>query len=110
MPSARPLLGKVATSSVADVGVMFAMGGVGFVMLRYKVPAAPFLIAFILGPLLEDNFRQSMLMSGSSGWVLFRGPITWFFWTLTAITVFAIVRAGIRATRHQAVAQTSNES
>jgi putative tricarboxylic transport membrane protein len=86
-------------NNIFDVGVMFAMGGVGFVMLRYKVPAAPFLIAFILGPLLEDNFRQSMLMSGSSGWVLFRGPITWFFWTLTAITVFAIVRAGIRATR-----------
>lgn len=89
-------------NNIFDVGVMFAMGGVGFVMMRYKVPAAPFLIAFILGPLLEDNFRQSMLMSGSSGWVLFRGPITWFFWTLTAITVFAIVRAGIRATRHQA--------
>ena len=97
-------------NNIFDVGVMFAMGGVGFVMLRYKVPAAPFLIAFILGPLLEDNFRQAMLMSGSSGWVLFRGPITWFFWTLTAITVFAIVRAGIRATRHQVVAQTRNES
>lgn len=96
-------------NNIFDVGVMFAMGGVGFVMLRYKVPAAPFLIAFILGPLLEDNFRQAMLMSGSSGWVLFRGPITWFFWTLTAITVFAIVRAGIRATRHQVVAQTRNE-
>ena len=91
-------------NNIFDVGVMFAMGGVGFVMLRYKVPAAPFLIAFILGPLLEDNFRQSMLMSGSSGWVLFRGPITWFFWTLTAITVFAIVRAGIRASRQLGVA------
>jgi putative tricarboxylic transport membrane protein len=90
-------------NNIFDVGVMFAMGAVGFVMLRYKVPAAPFLIAFILGPLLEDNFRQSMLMSGSSGWVLVRGPITWFFWTLTAITVFAIVRAGIKATRHPSV-------
>ena len=90
-------------NNIFDVGVMFAMGAVGFVMLRYKVPAAPFLIAFILGPLLEDNFRQSMLMSGSSGWVLVRGPITWFFWTLTAITVFAIVRAGIKATRQPSV-------
>ncbi len=96
-------------NNIFDVGVMFAMGGVGFVMLRYKVPAAPFLIAFILGPLLEDNFRQSMLMSGSSAWVLFRGPITWFFWTLTAITVFAIVRAGIRATRQQDVVQSNDD-
>lgn len=97
-------------NNIFDVGVMFVMGGVGFVMLRYKVPAAPFLIAFILGPLLEDNFRQSMLMSGSSGWVLFRGPITWFFWTLTSITVFAIVRAGIKATRQQGTARTPTES
>ena len=97
-------------NNIFDVGVMFFMGWVGFVMLRYKVPAAPFLIAFILGPLLEDNFRQAMLMSGSSGWILFRGPITWFFWTLTVITVIAIVRAGIRATRRGGVMPSQNET
>jgi len=79
-------------NNIFDVGVMFVMGWVGYVMMRYQVPAAPFLIAFILGPLLEDNFRQSMLMSGSDPLILLRGPITWFFWTLTTITIFAIVR------------------
>ena len=58
-------------NNLFDVGVMFAMGWVGFAMMRYRVPAAPFLIAFILGPLLEDNFRQSMLMSGSNPSILF---------------------------------------
>ncbi len=86
-------------NNIFDVGVMFVMGWLGFVMLRKGIPAAPFLIAFILGPLLEDNFRQSMLMSGSSPLILFRGPITWFFWALTSITVIAIIRAGIKATR-----------
>jgi putative tricarboxylic transport membrane protein len=61
-------------------------------MMHYRVPAAPFLIAFILGPLLEDNFRQAMLMSSSDLTILFRGPITWFFWALTFITVGAIIR------------------
>ena len=86
-------------NNLFDVGVMFAMGWVGYAMMRWRVPAAPFLIAFILGPLLEDNFRQAMLMSGSSPAILFRGPITWFFWALTAITVAAIARAGIQAAR-----------
>lgn len=86
-------------NNIFDVGVMFVMGWVGFVMLRNDIPAAPFLIAFILGPLLEDNFRQAMLMSGSSPAILFRGPITWFFWGLTFLTVAAIIRAGIRATK-----------
>ncbi|NNU80971.1 C4-dicarboxylate ABC transporter permease [Halovulum dunhuangense] len=88
-------------NNIFDVGVMFVMGWVGYAMMRFRVPAAPFLIAFILGPLLEDNFRRAMLMSGSDPSILFRGPITWFFWALTAITVFAIVRAAIRSTRPQ---------
>ena len=83
-------------NSIFDVGVMFAMGWLGFVMLQYGIPAAPFLIAFILGPLLEDNFRQAMLMSGSSPTILFRSWITWFFWALSAITVIAVIRGGFR--------------
>ncbi len=83
-------------NNIFDVGVMFVMGWVGYIMMRNRIPAAPFLIAFILGPLLEDNFRQSMLMSGSDPIILFRGPITWFFWFLTCLTVFAITRSTLR--------------
>lgn len=83
-------------NNIFDVGVMFAMGWLGYFMLCKDIPAAPFLIAFILGPLLEDNFRQAMLMSGGSADVLVRGPITWFFWTLTIITLVAIIRQGMR--------------
>lgn len=85
-----------------DVGVMFAMGWVGYVMMRLGIPAAPFLIAFILGPLLEDSFRQAMLMSGSDWKILFRGPITWFFWAVTALTVTAVLRLGVAAVRQGA--------
>ena len=90
-------------NNIFDVGVMFAMGIVGFIMMRNDIPAAPFLIAFIIGPLLEDNFRQAMLMSGSSPTILFRGPITWFFWALTIITVVAIIRAGMKAAKKPVV-------
>ncbi|MCL3882959.1 tripartite tricarboxylate transporter permease [Marivita sp. GX14005] len=83
-------------NNIFDVGVMLVMGWVGYLMMRARIPAAPFLIAFILGPLLEDNFRQAMLMSGSDPVILFRGPITWFFWALTGLTVFAITRSTLR--------------
>jgi putative tricarboxylic transport membrane protein len=83
-------------NNIFDVGVMFVMGWLGYLMMRYDIPAAPFLIAFILGPLLEDNFRQAMLMSGSNPMILLRGPITWFFWLATVITVIAITRSVFR--------------
>jgi len=83
-------------NNIFDVGVMFVMGWVGYLMMRLRVPAAPFLIAFVLGPLLEDNFRQAMLMSGSNPMILLRGPITWFFWALTVLALVAITRNVIR--------------
>src|SRR6056297_544485 len=86
-------------NNIFDVGVMFVMGWIGFVMGRLRIPPAPFLIAFILGPLLEDNFRQAMLMSGGSPDILLRGPITWFFWALTVISIVAITRGTLRAGR-----------
>jgi putative tricarboxylic transport membrane protein len=83
-------------NNIFDVGVMFVMGWVGYVMLRARIPPAPFLIAFILGPLLEDSFRQAMLMSGSDPTILLRGPITWFFWALTVLVVVAIARSVVK--------------
>jgi putative tricarboxylic transport membrane protein len=80
-------------NNMFDVGVMFVMGWLGYVMNRTHIPAAPFLIAFILGPLLEDNFRQSMLMSGGDMAVFVRGPITWAFWTFSLIALVAIYKS-----------------
>ncbi len=79
-------------NTVFDVGVMFVMGLVGFIMLKLKIPAAPFLIAFILGPMLEDNFRQSLLMSRGSWTIFFSSPICWVFWGLTILAIFILVR------------------
>ncbi len=83
-------------NTIFDVGVMFLMGLLGFLMLKLKMPAAPFLIAFILGPILEDNFRQSLLLSRGDYLVFFSSPICWLFWGLTAIAVFIILRRGFK--------------
>lgn len=86
-------------NSIFDVGVMLVMGLLGYAMLLLKFPAAPFLIAFILGPLLEDKFRQSMLMSRGELDIFVRGPITIIFWCLTVISVVLIVRSTMAAAR-----------
>lgn len=89
-------------NSVFDIVVMFGMGWVGYLMMRNGMPPAPFLIAFILGPLLEDNFRQSMLMSNGGAGILFRSYITWFFWGATTLTLFALTRSTLRQSQEAA--------
>lgn len=74
-------------NSMFDVMVMMIMGIVGFAMLKLEIPAAPFLIAFILGPMLEDNFRQAMLISKGDPGVFFSTLICWVFWVLTTVVV-----------------------
>ncbi len=74
-----------------DVGLMFAMGAVGYAMMLLRVPPAPFLIAFILGPLLETNFRLAILDPADDIGVFFRSPITWVFWALTALSVVFVL-------------------
>ncbi|MEM7259633.1 MAG: tripartite tricarboxylate transporter permease [Pseudomonadota bacterium] len=74
-------------NTIFDVGVMFLMGALGFVMLKLKIPPAPFLIAFILGPLFEDNFRQALLISKGDYSIFFSSGICLFFWGLTLLSI-----------------------
>ena len=80
-------------NNLFDVLVMLVMGLVGFTLLRLDIPTAPFLIAFVLGPLLEDNFRQSLLLSEGSVDIFVRSPICIVFWCLTAITLGMLVKS-----------------
>jgi len=78
-------------NTIFDIGIMFLMGALGFAMLKLSIPAAPFLIAFILGPLLEDNFRQSLLISKGSYAIFFSSGICWFFWLLTLLSIAFLI-------------------
>ncbi|MEJ2344661.1 MAG: tripartite tricarboxylate transporter permease [Gammaproteobacteria bacterium] len=83
-------------SSMFDVGIMVATGALGYFMLKFDVPPAPFLIAFILGPMFEDNLRRSLLLSKGSLGIFFSTPICWFFIILTVLSLALIVRRNVR--------------
>lgn len=80
-------------SNMFDLLVMLLVGCVGYLMLVMRFPAAPFLIAFILGPMLENNFRQSLILSDGSLGILFRSAICWIFWGLTALAIVFVVNS-----------------
>ncbi|NKC13799.1 MAG: C4-dicarboxylate ABC transporter permease [Gammaproteobacteria bacterium] len=85
-------------NNMFDILVMLVMGVVGFVMLRTRMPAAPFLIAFVLGPLLEDSFKQSLQLSEGSLEIFVRNEICIVFWLLTVIAIALSIRRGIKGT------------
>ncbi|MEG2172943.1 MAG: tripartite tricarboxylate transporter permease [Desulfovibrionaceae bacterium] len=74
-------------SSIFDVAIMLGMGILGYIMRLCSVPPAPFVIAFILGPMVEDGFRQSMITSDNDPTIFFSSPITIIFWLLTLASI-----------------------
>ncbi|MCX7222247.1 MAG: tripartite tricarboxylate transporter permease, partial [Burkholderiales bacterium] len=52
-----------ANKNVFDLWVMLGFGVVGYVLRKLQYEFSPFLIAFVLAPMLEQSLRQSMVMS-----------------------------------------------
>ncbi|ALS76446.1 C4-dicarboxylate ABC transporter permease [Planococcus rifietoensis] len=72
-----------------DVVVMFIAGVIGYFMLRYEFPASPVILGIILGPLMESNFRRSLVMSQGDFSIFFTRPITVVLLSLAIITLFS---------------------
>jgi putative tricarboxylic transport membrane protein len=63
-------------NSPADVLVMTFFGVVGYLMKKLDYEAAPMIMAFVLGPILELNLRRSLLMSDGSFGIFFTRGIS----------------------------------
>ena len=63
-------------NTISDVYVMVFFGAVGFLMHHLRLPTAPLAFGLILGPLLEENVRRSLIVSRGD-WTVFIGrPIS----------------------------------
>ncbi|MDF2681648.1 MAG: transporter [Brevibacillus sp.] len=63
-------------NSMFDVGIAFLFGGLGFLFHKYKWPVVPLVLCFILGPLLEESFIQTMAMGAGDLSIVWNRPIS----------------------------------
>jgi putative tricarboxylic transport membrane protein len=63
-------------NSLDDIYTTAVFGMIGYLFMRLDMEAAPLLLGFILGPMLEENFRRSMLLSRGSFSVFATRPIS----------------------------------
>ena len=65
-----------ANKNVFDLWVMLGFGVAGYVLRKLEYDLAPFVIAFVLAPLLEQSLRQSLVMSPDGAMILVQRPVT----------------------------------
>lgn len=73
------LIGAYAlNNNVWDIWVMIAFGVIGHLMRKLDYPAAPVVLALVLGPLIETNFRRALTISQGDYSVFVSHPISAF--------------------------------
>jgi len=63
-------------NSVGEIGLMLVFGGVGYLMKKFDYEAAPLVLAMVLGPMMENALRQSLIMANGSAAIFFTRPIS----------------------------------
>ncbi len=71
------LIGVYSVSNaVFDIYIMVVFGIVGYLMKKFEYEGAPLVLAFVLGPLLENNLRKSLIMSQGDFSIFFIRPLS----------------------------------
>jgi len=65
-------------NDIDNVLITFAFGILGYFLKKYDFERPPLVLAFVLGPLIEKAFRQSMIFSDGSFTIFFTRPISAF--------------------------------
>lgn len=79
-----------------DVLLAVIFGVIGYFLKKTRFEAAPMLLGMVLGPMLEDNFRQSLMMSRGDFSIFFTRPISGFFAAFAILVLIAPVIGTIR--------------
>ncbi|GGK20459.1 tripartite tricarboxylate transporter permease [Salinarimonas ramus] len=90
-----------------DVMMIAGLGFAGYLLLGLGFSAAPILLGFILGPLLEENLRRSLVVSRGDFAVFVERPISATFVALSVAMLAWAVYSGLRRRKEQAAAEAA---
>ena len=75
--------------SVFDLQVMALLSLVAYYMRRNDYPLGPAILGLVLGDLMEQNLRRSLIMSRTGAMIFFTRPFTAVLIALSVLSIFA---------------------
>ncbi|MBE1491631.1 tripartite tricarboxylate transporter permease [Plantactinospora soyae] len=76
-----------ATNSVIQVLIAYGIGVIGFFMRHFEFPIAPVILGAILGPMMELQFRRTLVLSNGDLSVFVTRPLTAVLLGLVVVAV-----------------------
>ncbi len=91
-----------------DVGLTAVFGFFGYYASRWGCEAAPLILGFVLGPLMEENLRRAMLISRGDPSVFVTRPISLGMLLVAAALLLMIIAPQIRKKRVEVITQAAD--
>jgi TctA family transporter len=86
-------------NSVFEVGLMAGFGVLGYVLRKLGCELAPLMLGFVVGPMLEENIRRTLLLSQGDPSVLVTRPIAAGMFVIAALLLLAMLLPGLKSKR-----------
>src|SRR5213594_4257868 len=90
-----------------DVYLMALFGALGYLFSKLGCEPAPMLLAFILGPLMEEYLRRAMLLSRGNPWVFVQRPISATLLGLAVLAMCSVLIPAFSKTREEVFVEGS---
>jgi TctA family transporter len=90
-----------------DIYFMALFGVIGYVFSKLGCEPAPMLLAFILGPLMEEYLRRAMLLSRGDPWVFVQRPISASLLAVAGLAMCSVLIPAFSKTREEAFVEGS---
>ncbi len=91
-------------NAVFDVFVMVVFGVLGYLMRKFGYEPAPLVLAFVLGPMLENNLRKSLILSQGDFMIFIERPISAVCLALAAAMLIVPLLPGLARQRARVAA------
>lgn len=87
------------TNNVMDIWLTIVFGAIGYGLRRLGYEPAPLVLGLVLGPMFEENFRRSMLLSDGNLTVFFTRPISGVIAAISILLIVMVLGPKIRRRR-----------
>jgi TctA family transporter len=91
--------------SALEVGLMALFGLLGYALLKLGFEPAPMLLGFVLGPLMEETLRRSLVLSRGTPAIFLQRPIAAGLLAASVLLLLAVIVPNVRRAREDAFAE-----
>lgn len=102
------IVGVYAVSgAIFDVYLMLGFGVLGYLMRKFGYEPAPLVLAFVLGPMMENNLRKSLILSQGDFSIFVSRPISLACLVLAALLLLSALLPWLNAKRKRIAIEES---